>query len=83
MLIVVFAGLVFGSLAWLLPRLALHFHFHDTYFKAGPYVFASDSAAFWAILSLTLALLMGLLVGLLAIIVRTAKSIRNRIMRKA
>ena len=83
MLAVAVAGLVFGCLAWLLPSLALDFHVHDTLIVVGPYVFAPDSPAFWAILLLVLALLMGLLVGLLAVIVRTAKAIRNRIMRKA
>jgi hypothetical protein len=46
------AGLVFGCLAWIWRRLALDFHIHDAFIKVGPYVFASDSAAFWAILLL-------------------------------
>ena len=83
MLAVAVTGLLFGCLAWLLPNLAIDFHVHDTFIMVGPYVFASDSAAFWAILLLVLALLMGVLVGLLAVVVRTAKAIRNRIMRKA
>jgi hypothetical protein len=83
MLAVAITGLVFGCLAWLLPTLALDFHVHDTCIRIGPYVFASDSAAFWAILFLVLAFLVGLLVGLLAVIVRTATAIRNRLMRKA
>ena len=83
MLAVAAAGLVFECLAWLLRSLALDFHVHDTLIMVGPYVFASDSAAFWAILLLVLALLVGLLVGLLAVIVRTAKAIRNRIIPKA
>jgi hypothetical protein len=77
------AGLVFGCLAWIWRRLVLDFHIHDSFIKVGPYVFASDSAAFWAILLLALALLMGLLVGFLAAIVYTAKAIGNRIMCKA
>jgi hypothetical protein len=77
------AGLVFGCLAWIWRRLALDFYIHDTFIMVGPYVFGSDSAAFWAILLLVLALLMGLLVGVLASVVYTAKAIRNRIMRKA
>ena len=76
------AGLVFGCLAWIWRRLALDFHIHDSFIMVGPYVFASDSAAFWAILLLVLALLMGL-VGFLAAIVYTAKAIGNRIMCKA
>jgi hypothetical protein len=82
MLTVAVAGLVFECLAWLLSTLA-HFHVHDTVIMVGPYVFASDSAAFWAILFLVLAFLVGLLVGLLAVIVCTVKAIRNRIMREA
>jgi hypothetical protein len=77
------AGLVFGCLAWIWRRLVLDFHIHDSFIMVGPYVFASDSAAFWAILLLVLALLMGLLVGFLAAIVYTAKAIGNRIMCKA
>jgi hypothetical protein len=83
MLAVAVTGLVFACQAWLLPTRALDSHVHDTYINAGPYVFASDSAAFWAISLLVLALLMGLLVGFLAVIVRTAKAIRNQIIRKA
>ena len=81
MLAVAVAALVFGCLAWLLRSLALDFHVHEMLIAVGPFVFTSDSAAFWAIVLLVLALLMGLLVGLLALIVRTAKAIRNRIMR--
>ena len=47
------------------------------------YVSASNSAVFWAILLLALAILSALSVGPLALVVRTAKSIRNRTMRKA
>jgi hypothetical protein len=83
MLAVAVAGLVFGCMAWLLPSLALDFHVHDMFVMVGPFVFTSDSTAFWAILLLVLSLLMGLLVGLLALIVRTAKAIRNRITRNA
>jgi hypothetical protein len=83
MLTVAVAGLVFECLAWLLSTLALDFHVHDTVIMVGPCVFASDSAAFWAILFLVLAFLVGLLVGLLAVIARTVKAIRNRIMREA
>jgi hypothetical protein len=83
MLAVAVAGLVFGCLAWLLPNLALDFHVHEMLVIVGPFVFASDSAAFWAILLFVLALLAGLLVGLLAVTVRAAKAIRHRIMRKA
>jgi hypothetical protein len=72
-------GLVFGCLAWIWRRVALDFHIHDSFIMVGPYVFASDSAAFWAILLLLLALLMALLVGFLAAIVCTAKAIGNRI----
>ena len=77
MLTVGAAGLVFGCLAWLLPSLAGDFHVHDTFVMVGPYVFASDSPAFWAILLLRLVLLMALLVGLLGVIVFAAKRIRN------
>ena len=83
MLAVVVAGLVFECLPRSRPSPPLDFHFHDTLIMVGPYVFASDSAAFWAILLLVLALLVGLLVGLLAVIVRTAKAIRNWVIRKA
>lgn len=82
MLATAVTGLVFVCLAWLLPTLTLDYHVHDTYIGIGPYVFASDSAAFWAILFLLLAFLVGLLVGLLAVVVQTAKAIRNRIMRE-
>jgi hypothetical protein len=83
MLAVVVAGLVFKCLAWLLRSLTLDFHVHDTHITVGPSVFASDSAAFWAIVLLVLTLLVGLLVGLLAVSVRTWKAIRNRIIRNA
>ncbi len=76
------AGLVFGCLAWILPRLDLDFHIHDAFIGVGPYVFTSNSVAFWAILLLVLALLMGLVVGLLGAIVCTAKAIGKRRMRK-
>jgi hypothetical protein len=81
--VVAVAGLVFGGLACLLANLGFDFHVHDTLIMVGPYAFASDSAAFWAILLLAIALLMGLLVGLLAVVVRIAKVIRKRVMRKA
>ena len=64
------------------PRLRIDYHVHDTYIGIGPYVFASDSAAFWAVLLLLLAFLVGLWVGLLAVVVQTAKAIRNRVMRE-
>ena len=83
MLAAAIAGLVFGCLAWLLRSVPPDVHIHDIYIKVGPGVFASDSAAFWAILFLVLVFLVGLLVGLLAVIVRTAKAIRNGIVRKA
>jgi len=78
MVVVAVAGLIFGCLAWLPRNLALHFHdayIHDAYIQVGSHYYSSDSPAFWAILSLVLALLGGPSVGFLAAIVCAAKAI--------
>jgi hypothetical protein len=55
---------------------------HDTFIQIGPYVFWSTSRAFWAILGLGLAVLLGLMVGFIAITALTAKAIGRGIFRK-
>ncbi len=78
---VVVAGLIFGCFAWLLRSQARDVH--DAFIEIGPYTFWSDSPAFWAILGLVLAVVVGVLVGFIAVLVFAAKAIGRRIIRKA
>jgi len=80
MVAVAVAGLLLGGLAWFLRNQAPDIH--DMFIQIGPYVFWSTSPAFWAILGLGLAVLLGLVVGFIAITALTARAIGRRIFRK-
>ncbi len=74
------AGLLLGGLAWSLRNQAPHIH--DMFIQIGPYVFWSTSPAFWVILGLGLAVLLGLMVGFIAITALTARAIGRGTFRK-
>lgn len=80
MVAVAVAGLSLGGLVWLLRNQAPHIH--DLFIQIGPYVFWSTSPAFWAILALGLAVLLGLLIGFTSTIALATRAICRRIFRK-
>jgi hypothetical protein len=70
------AGLALGRLAWSLPSEARHIH--DVFVQIGPYILWSGSPAFWAILGLMSAAVVGLMVGVIAVIVFIGRRIKER-----
>jgi hypothetical protein len=83
MAIVAGAGLIAGGYVWLLPPgTDLHRHDFHAFMYVGVYVVPHTSPAFWVILGLELAALMGLFVGFIAVFVRITKAIKCIIIRK-
>ena len=80
MLVAAVAGFSLGGLAWFLRN--QESHIHDMFLQIGPYIFPSTSPAFWAILGLGLAVLLGLMVGFIATIALMARAIGRGIFRK-
>jgi hypothetical protein len=93
MIAVAVTGLILGFLVWLsgwvfdllglLQMSAAPGYSQETIIDVGPSSVSSNSAAFWPILFLGLALLAGVVFGFLALVYFAAKAIRHGIMHKA
>jgi hypothetical protein len=74
MAVILAGGLIAGGYVRLFPPEPRHWHdFHATIAIAGRAI-PHTSPAFWVILSLALAVLVGLFAGLIKVIVRTGRS---------